>query len=121
MAKAQFKTGYDQKELVLDIVVAGAADLHVGELAQYVAANGDKPAYLTSATNLSTATHIIAQSDMTMEYGHVPVEDRNYKYSDVVARTLTAGSPTTTTTLSSTSETKKVAVFAITDKTDVIV
>ena len=34
------------------------------------------------------ATHIVAQSDMTMEYGHVPVEDRDYRYSPNVAGTI---------------------------------
>ena len=121
MFKGKFKTAYDQREIPLDIVVAGSADLHVGELAQYVAAANGKPAYLTPAVSITTATHIVAQSDMTMEYGHIPVENRDYRYSDVVARSKTADAATTTTNLSTASETKKVAVFAITDKDDIIV
>lgn len=120
MLKGKFKTAYLQKEIPMDIVVAGAADLHVGELVTFVAASGGKPAYITAATSLDTATHLIAQSDNTLEYGHVPVEDRNYAYSDIVKRSLTAGAPTTVSTLASTSESKKVAVFAITDKQDII-
>lgn len=112
MFKANFKTGYDQREITLDIVVT--ADLHVGQLATLVAANGDKPAYLQAATTKDAATHIVAQSDMTMEYGHVPVEYRDYKYTDVVARTE-AG------TVSATSVAKKVAVFEIKDKNDLLV
>lgn len=121
MLKGKFKTAYDQREIALDIVVAGSADLHVGELAQYVAAASGKPAYLTPAASAATATHIVAQSDMTMEYGHIPVENRDYRYSDVVARSKTGDAVTTTTNLSTASETKKVAVFAITDKDDVVV
>lgn len=121
MLKGKFKTAYDQREIALDIVVAGSADLHVGELAQYVAAANGKPAYLTPAASAAVATHIVAQSDMTMEYGHIPVENRDYRYSDVVARSKTGNAATTVATLSSASETKKVAVFAITDKDDVVV
>ena len=53
---------------------------------------------------------------MTMEYGHVPVENRDYKYSDEVAATIAAAGPVTAST-----PTKKVALFAITDKDDLIV
>lgn len=113
MFKGKFKTAFGQKEIPLDIVVVG--DLRVGQLVTLVAAASGKPAYLQAATTAATATHIIAQSDMTMEYGHVPVENRDYKYSDVVAKTVADAS-----SVSSTSASKKVAVFAIIDKEDVI-
>ena len=116
MFKGKFKTAYDQREIALDVAVVGTTDLHVGELVKYVAAASGKPAYIVAAAGLAEATHIIAQSDMTMEYGHVPVENRDYKYSDVVAANVSAAGSVATTT-----ETKKVAVFAVTDKDDVIV
>lgn len=94
---ASFKTGYLQKEQVLDVKVA--ANINVGDL---VKVSGDT---MSKATNLSDAQYIVAQSDMTMEYGHVPVEKRDWNYSDVVAASNT---------------TKKVAVFYILDKSDVI-
>ena len=94
---ASFKTGYLQKEQVLDVKVA--AELKVGDL---VKVSGDT---MSKATNLSDAQYIVAQSDMTMEYGHVPVEKRNWNYSDIVAVSNTA---------------KKVAVFYILDKSDII-
>ncbi len=121
MFKGKFKTAYDQREIPLDIVVANDTELHVGQLVTLEPAGEDTPEYLYPATGedaatvLTNATHIIAQSDMTMEYGHVPVENRDYRYSDVVLPTVgksaaTIGSPT-----------KKVAVFAIKDESDVIV
>ena len=94
---ASFKTGYLQKEQVLDVKVA--AELKVGDL---VKVSGDT---MSKATNLSDAQYIVAQSDMTMEYGHVPVEKRDWNYSDVVAVSNTV---------------KKVAVFYILDKSDII-
>ena len=94
---ASFKTGYLQKEQVLDVKVA--AELKVGDL---VKVSGDT---MSKATNLSDAQYIVAQSDMTMEYGHVPVEKRDWNYSDAVAVSNTA---------------KKVAVFYILDKSDII-
>lgn len=127
MFKAKFKTAYGQREIPMDIVVAGSADLHVGQLVTLEPADSDTPEYVYPATGddaatvLTNATHIIAQSDMTLEYGHVPVEDRNYTYSDVVARSLTNDAPTTTATVSSNSKTKKIALFDISDKTDVVV
>ena len=33
---------------------------------------------------VAVGDYIIAQSDQTMGYGHVPVEDRDYRYSDEV-------------------------------------
>lgn len=125
--KGRFKTAYLQKEVPVDIVVAGANDLCVGQLVTLEPADDNKPEYIYPATGddeatvLTNATHIIAQSDMTMEYGHVPVENRDYRYSDKVERTLTNGAATTVATVGETSETKKVALFCITDKTDIIV
>ena len=110
--KAHFKTAYDQRELPLELAVKG--DLHVGYLVKLTPDAGDVPAYIEAATSLADATHIVAQSDMTLEYGHVPIENVDYKYKDIVAST-TSGAPTNTT------ETKRVALYPILDKDDLIV
>ena len=94
--KGTFKTAYLQREIVVDAKVA--TNVIVGQL---VTLSGDT---ISSAATADAATHIIAQSDMTMEYGHVPVEYRDYKYSDVVAASTTIE--------------KKVALFKITNKDD---
>jgi predicted secreted acid phosphatase len=96
---AHFKTGYLQKEQVLDVKVG--AEMHVGDMCVLNTENNT----LNKTLSLAQADYIIAQSDMTMEYGHVPVEKRNWAYSDVVAK--------------SDSE-KKVAVFFIIDESDII-
>lgn len=96
---AHFKTGYLQKEQVLDVKVSTA--LKVGDLVKVASGT------MSKATGLSDAQYIVAQSDMTMEYGHVPVERGNWAYSDDVAVTTD-------------NNTKKVAVFFIIDKSDVI-
>ena len=98
--KAKFRTAYDQHEVVIDAKVT--ADVTVGTL---VTVTYGTPNSIAAATTKDAATHIIAQSDVTMEYGHVPVENRDYRYSDVVK--------------ASTSE-KKVALFPILNKNDLI-
>lgn len=120
MAKGHFITAYLQREIPLDIAVktsalTEAAALEVGQLVTLVASAGaDIPAYIEAAASLAVATHIIAQSDVTMNAGHVPIENRDYKYSNKILGTITAaaakGSPT-----------KHVALYAITDKNDILV
>lgn len=111
MYKAKFKTAYDQREIVMDVAVVGSTDLVVGELVTLTAATSTVPAYISSAASVSAATHIVAQSDMTMEYGHVPVEARNYAYSDKVKATAAEAAAT--------SPVKKVALFVAT-KDDIV-
>ena len=96
--KAHFKTALGQHEIVLDCKVA--ADLVVGQLCKLSSGSLTASASATAVAG----DYIIAQSDMTMEYGHVPVENRNYAYSPKVAASTTN---------------KKVAVFAVTDVSDV--
>ena len=96
---AHFKTGWMQKEQVLDVKVS--EDMKVGDMA---ALNEDGET-LDKTSSLAAADYIIAQSDETMEYGHVPVEHRNYGYSDKVAQS---------------SSKKKVAVYFIIDESDII-
>lgn len=114
MLKGEFRTAYLQREVPLDVAVIGSKPLVVGELVKLTPASGDIPAYIESATSLADATHLIAQSDMTMEYGHVPVEYHDWRYSDEVA--VTAAGPASATT-----PFKKVAMFELFDKNDVIV
>lgn len=96
---AHFKTAWMQKEQVLDVKVA--ADCKVGDM---VALDRDTET-LNLTRSLSTADYIIAQSDITMEYGHIPVELHDHRYSDKVAQSNTK---------------KKVAVYFILDESDII-
>ena len=110
-----FKTAYLQHEIVEDVkVTAGKGQvLHVGDIVKIT--NGVLGLVLSaSATSangvsfpaLTTDMYIVAQSDQTMEYGHVPVEMRDYRYDDKVADKSTA---------------KKVALFRIINPQDIIV
>ena len=120
MAKGHFITAYLQREIPMDIAVktsalTEAAALAVGDLVKLTASKGAGiPAYIEAASGIDDATHIIAQSDVTMNAGHVPVENRDYRYSDKVLGTITAAA-------ASGSPTKHVALYAITDKNDIIV
>lgn len=110
-----FKTAYLQHEIVEDVKVTAGENqvLHVGDIVKIT--NGVLGLVLSaSATSangvsfpaLTTDMYIVAQSDQTMEYGHVPVEMRDYRYDDKVADKTTA---------------KKVALFRIINPLDVIV
>lgn len=124
--KGSFKTGLNQREIVLDTPVdaddditgtlaTGMSDvkLHVGdickidggELVLVVATSATSDAAITDET-ISAGMYIVAQSDQSMDYGHIPVENRDYRYSDIVADKATS---------------KRVAVFEITSVSDVIV
>ena len=95
---AHFKTAYLQREVVMDVKVA--AELHVGDMVTYTASTNT----IAKTTSKDSATHIVAQSDMTMnrrDYSKSETE-----YVDTVA--------------ASTSVAKKVALFVIMDKNDVI-
>ena len=110
-----FKTAYLQHEIVEDVKVTAGKNqvLHVGDIVKIT--NGVLGLVLSaSATSangvsfpaLTTDMYIVAQSDQTMEYGHVPVEMRDYRYDNKVADKSTA---------------KKVALFRIINPLDVIV
>lgn len=94
---AHFRTAYDQREIPVDVKVA--VQTKVGDM---VVLADDT---ITKTNKLADATHIVAQSDMTMGYGHVPVELRDHEYNPVVAVSETK---------------KKVALYQIVDKTDII-
>ena len=110
-----FKTAYLQHEIVEDVKVTAGKNqvLHVGDIVKIT--NGVLGLVLSASASaagsvvfpaLTTDMYIVAQSDQTMEYGHVPVEMRDYRYDNKVADKATA---------------KKVALFRIINPLDVIV
>lgn len=111
---ASFRTGYLQREVYIDADVVGSAPLKVGDCVQLHEATASVAAYITKST-FANATHIIAQSDQTLAYGHVPVENRDYRYNPEVAATLSvAPSSATTDTW------KHLALFKIVNRDDII-
>ena len=110
-----FKTAYLQHEVVEDVKVTAGKNqvLHVGDIVKItngvlglVLSASAASASAVSFPALTTDMYIVAQSDQTMEYGHVPVEMRDYRYDDKVADKATP---------------KKVALFRIINPLDVIV
>lgn len=110
-----FKTAYLQHEIVEDVKVTAGKNqvLHVGDIVKItngvlglVLSASAASADAVSFPVLTTDMYIVAQSDQTMEYGHVPVEMRDYRYDNKVADKATA---------------KKVALFRIINPQDVIV
>jgi hypothetical protein len=97
--KGHFKTALGQVTVIVDCTVS--ENLVVGQLVKLAsgALTGDK-------IDISTATHIVALSDMTLEG---PVNLKNTRadeiYSNVVAKSDTV---------------KKVGLYKITDKDDII-
>ncbi len=119
VATAKFKTAYLQREVVEDFEPAATFPLtvdagsdgkcHVGDVfylnsGEFTRRTGNSAANAKAA--VSVGDYIIAQSDQTMGYGHVPVENRDYRYSDEVK--MTDGTV------------KKFALFKITNLDDLI-
>lgn len=94
---AEFKTAYLQREVAVDATVA--EDVRVGQVCTL--AGGA----ITPTASAAVGNVIIAQSDMTVGRGHIPIENRDHNYSDEVAA---SESP------------KHVMVFMITDVNDII-
>lgn len=104
--KVAFKTAYLQREIVLD--AKPQTDVEIGHLVTFTPADGNlSKKEGTDDSAIAAGDYIIAQSDMTMEYGHAMVENRDYSYSPVVK--------------ASTDAFKKVAVFRVIDPTDIII
>ena len=104
--KVAFKTAYLQREEVLD--AKPQEELEIGHLVTFTPTDGKlSKKEGTDASAIAVGDYIIAQSDMTTEYGHALVENRDYSYSPKVA--------------ASTDAFKKVAVFRVTDPTDIII
>lgn len=98
--KAEFKTAYLQREIPMFVKVS--EELEVGALCTYTAGTNS----IAGATAATVGGYIVAQSDVTMGNGHVPVELRDHKYSPKVAASTTE---------------KSVALFRIDNVDDVIV
>ena len=96
-----FRTAANQHILPLDVKVA--VDLVPGDLVTLNASTET----IDKATNLSTATHIVALSDETIAGGYIPVDMKVYAPTDKVK--------------ASTGAKKKVGLYPIFDKGDVIV
>jgi len=130
---AKFKTAILQREIVLNVAVAATVNADpatgiatrkttpaettvvlVGDLVKLTAAAAatGAPAYITRVLSLAAATHIVAQSDETMDYGHIPVENRDYRYLPIV-------NGTEASTVTSASAVKRVALFPLIDKSDI--
>lgn len=93
-AMASFKTAYLQREVVLDVYPLASEIMTVG---QVFSMSGTAPAPLIVASQasasgaeegviaaVSVGMYIVAQGDQTMEYGHVPVENADYRYDPKV-------------------------------------
>ena len=80
----EFITARLQREIPMEVAVGTSLNsyMRVGQLVKLD--NG----IIRPVISKNDATHIIAQSDMTMERGHVPVEYRDYRYSDYVTGTV---------------------------------
>lgn len=120
---AQFKTAYLQRAIPMDVAVVGAltagtrkADIHVNDLVTYTPAAGTAPAYIAKAASLAAATHVVALTDQTVGDGtYIHTDVMDYKPSPLVAATVATG-----TTPSATSKVKKVALYPIYEKDDII-
>lgn len=113
---ASFKTAYLQREVGMDIDVVN--DCKVGDFVVVTPETDTVQGYMQKATaaqvTSKTATHIVAQSDQTLAYGHVPVENRDYRYDPTVKGTVATAPAAKTTSW------KHVALFKITNWDDII-
>lgn len=124
---AGFKTAYLQAAFPVDVVVVGSvnegtevtktnrkAAICVGDLVTLTVETGTVNGYISKAATLAAATHIVAQSDMTIGQGHAATDRRDYRYSPLVGATK-ATAPT-----DKTDALKHVALYPIWDKNDVL-
>lgn len=119
---AEFKTAYLQRAIPVDVNVVGTVSnptrkqaILRNDLVVFTPATSTVNAYIKKATSLSEATHIVALTDMTISDGHVRTDLKNYKPSELIAAQI-AAAPTDKTV-----ETKKVGLYPIYDKDDIIV
>ena len=116
---ASFRTAYLQREVYLDTAVVG--DCKVGDFVVFTAETDTVQQYIkkAAAADVTAAAaagklYIVAQSDQTIGYGHVPVENRDYRYDPKVAQT-NATAPT-----AKTDPWKHVALYKVINFEDVI-
>ena len=98
---AHFRTAAGQYILPIDVKVA--VDLVPGDLVKLDTSTNT----ISKATGLSDATHMIALTDETVGGSYVPVDLKVYKPSGVVKASTTVA--------------KRVGLYPIFDKNDVIV
>lgn len=112
-----FKNAYLQKAIKLDAVSTLSTEtgdvFKIGQVVNLTAASGTTPAYLSKDATPAVGDYIIAQGDDTVGYGHVSVEDKNYKPKGYVA-------VTEATAMDADSVTKSVVVYKITDIDDLV-
>lgn len=115
-----FKTAYLQKAIRLDNVAVAGADaadfFKIGQVVNLTAAASTVPAYIQKDASPAVGDYIIAQSDDSHGYGHVDVENKNYKPSGIVAQTEAVY-----TDVDAASVLKSVIVYKITDLDDLVV
>ena len=118
---AQFRTAYLEAVVPVDVEVVGTISnptrkqaICKGDLVKLTPATATVNGYIEKAKSINEATHIVALTDMTISGGHVKTEAKNYKPSSIVAATV-ATAPTGLT-----GELKKVGLYPIFDKADVI-
>lgn len=117
---ASFRTAYLQREVYLDTAVVG--DCKVGDFVVFTAETSTVQQYIkkaaaadvTAANAAAGKLYIVAQSDQTIGYGHVPVENRDYRYDPKVAQTKA------TAPVAKTDPWKHVALYKVTNFEDVI-
>lgn len=83
--KASFITGWGQREIHRDMKVSGE-----GRVGYLYNIGTDTLTLLNAEPVAGTKYAMIAQSDDTLGDGHVPVEDRDYNYSDVILASTNA-------------------------------
>lgn len=83
--KASFITGWGQREIHKDMKVSAA-----GKVGYLYSIGADTLTLLANAPVAGTKYAMIAQSDDTLGDGHVPVEHRDWQYSDEVAASASA-------------------------------
>ena len=98
--KAYFKTGLDQREIVMDVKVS--ADVKVGNLVTLTGTGSSATIAAASSGTPTAGQYIVAQSDMTM--GKRDYSTHEFVYSDVVKASTAL---------------KKVALFRVNDPSDV--
>lgn len=101
--KAEFVTAKDQHEIPMDLKVY--ANTAVGRVVYYDSVSGTLKERATAAT-VAVGDYIVAQSDMTLKaMDYVPSQLHNYTYDPSVKASTVD---------------KHVALYKITDKSDVI-
>lgn len=113
-----FKTGYLQKAVRLEDVATLSTEVgdtfKIGQLCNLTAANGTTPAYLSKDTAPAVGDYIIAQGADTVGYGHVLVEEKNYKPKGYIAVTEDTAMDASSITV------PIVIVYQVTDVNDVV-